>query len=38
MANLSFRIRDKCVWWLCTLVAMVPVAIVLWLAYMMFYE
>jgi len=36
MGNLNFRFRDKCVWWFCTLVALIPIAMVAWIIYMLF--
>jgi len=37
MGNLNLKFRDKCVWWLCSLVALIPIAIVLWIVYIMFF-
>jgi len=36
MNKLNLKLRDNCVWWVCTLVAVIPIAIVLWIMYMLF--
>ncbi len=35
MIKLFGRFHEKCVWWICALVALIPVAVVIWLFYMM---
>ncbi len=38
MRNLNLKFRSKCTWWICTLVALIPIAMLIWVAYMMFFD
>lgn len=37
MSKLSLKLRNNCVWWLCTLVALIPAVIIIWVIYVMFF-
>lgn len=36
MNKQSEQIRKTCVWWICTLVALIPIVAVVWIVYMTF--
>jgi len=36
MGKLNIKLKDNCVWWLCTLVAFIPIAIIIWIVYIIF--
>ena len=35
MKTLIGKNRQKCVWWICTIVALIPIAVVIWVGYLM---